>query len=249
MSIFGQSENPTILMVADPAEPSFRDAVATLSQARAGVAVVSDVYSAMARLALATGIRHVLVDVRNLDPHERAFLQLAPRYFRDVQISIADLPGAAARMRLEDSAAPMKTIAAFVTSALAPSDNQDHQIKKQPLPDRLADPAAELPRTPPSTQPAPHRPLSTDGGPLADDATPSLHEAVRRRMAGDESGGIQRTPPARTPPKAAPTALVPPPSEQSRPTVTPQEIDALLAPNDVLNPESPSGDGNTGRHR
>lgn len=237
MSTFGRSEKPSILIVADAAQPPFSDAVAAWSEAGAAIIVVSDVYSAIAQLALVPDIRHVLIDIRHLDPHERAFLQLAPRYFRDVQLCIADLPGASVRLRLEDNPAPMKSVAAFVAATLASPVHEDRRIHEDSWPVRpMEQPTAEAPPIDAPDAPPPRPPLSTDGGLPADDAAPSLHEAVRRRMAGDDPGMIQRKPPVRTPPRPAPT-------------VSPQELDALLAPDNVMNPESHPGDANTGRPR
>jgi hypothetical protein len=88
---------------------------------------------------------------------------------------------------------------------------------------------------PPPLKAAARKPLSTDGAPTGGDG-PSLHEAVRRRMAGDEPAAPQRKPPVRTPPKSAPT-------------ISPQELDALLAPDENVIPPSNPGDGNTGRPR
>lgn len=216
MSSFGPSENIFTVIVADPGEPAFVDAGAALSRGGAAVVFVPDVYAAMACLTRSPGIRHVLIDVRQLDPHERSFLQLAPRYFRDLEITIADLPGASARMRLEDASASVKSLAAFVASVLEPANHPDRRVEDASWSHR---PPVSSPR---QTPPDASRPLSTDPSQLAVDDTPSLHEAVRRRMAGDDSGAIQRRPPARTPPRAAPT-------------VSPQELDALLAPPDDTN--------------
>jgi hypothetical protein len=63
--------------------------------------------------------------------------------------------------------------------------------------------------------PVPHR-LSTDGGPEAAPPGPSLHEAVRARMTGDDPRRTRRAPPAR-------------PAEEGRKApLSPEELDALL---------------------
>jgi hypothetical protein len=58
--------------------------------------------------------------------------------------------------------------------------------------------------------------LSTDGGPEAAPPGPSLHEAVRARMTGDDPRRTRRAPPAR-------------PAEEGRKApLSPEELDALL---------------------
>jgi hypothetical protein len=246
MSFFGRSKNPLILIVADSAHPPFRDAVMTLSQAGAEVVAVRDVFSAMAYLAFFPTIRHVLVDVRDLDAHERAFIQLAPRYFREVHVCVADVAGASARLRLEDGPADLKSIDAFIASASPVSSEAAKFAPEKTWTDPATISTIDAPVAPPLTEPAARRPLSTDAASLdTGGGHPSLHEAVRRRMAGDEAAPVQRKPPTRTPPTSAPPAAPP----QARPTVTPQELDALLAPNDPSNPEPPAGDGHKGRQR
>lgn len=239
MSTIGRSDNPSILIVADVAQPPFSDAVAALTCSGKALSVTADVYAATAELALTPSLRHVLIDVRNLDPHERAFLQLAPRYFRGVQICVADLPGASTRLRLEESLFPLKSVPAFVTAILASHDESTSAIEpksRAPQPSApIVTPPSSSPPMPPPLRAAPRKPLSTDSVPTGGDG-PSLHEAVRRRMASDEAAAPQRKPPVRTPPKAAPT-------------ISPQELDALLAPDETSIPPSNPGDGNTGRPR
>ena len=231
MSTIGRSDNPTILIVADVAQPPFSDAVAALTRSGKALAIAADVYAATAELALSPGLGHVLIDVRNLDPQERAFLQLAPRYFRGVRFCVADLPGASARLRLDENTIPLSTVPSFVSTILTQKDEAPSEIVLQT---RLSPPPASATAVPP-LKAAPRKPLSTDSIPAEGDSS-SLHEAVRRRMAGDEPAAPQRKPPVRTPPKAAPT-------------VSPQELDALLAPDENVIPPSNPGDGNTGRPR
>lgn len=237
MSTIGRSDNPSILIVADVAQPPFSDAVAALTRSGKALAVAADVYAATAELALSPGLRHVLIDIRNLDPHERAFLQLAPRYFRGVQIYVADLPGASTSLRLDENTVPLKTVQSFVSAILTQPEDLSSEIVPQtrPSPPSAAMDASAPASAPPPLRAAPRKPLSTDGVPTGGDG-PSLHEAVRRRMASDEPALPQRKPPVRTPPKAAPT-------------ISPQELDALLAPDENVIPPSNPGDGNTGRPR
>jgi hypothetical protein len=222
MSTIGRSENPSILIVADVAQPPFSDAVAALTRSGKAFAVTTDVYTATAELALSPDFRHVLIDIRNLDPQERAFLQLTPRYFRGVRICVADLPGAATRLRLDETQIPLKSVQSFVSGVLSLEAESPAELV------RVSHTAAPL-------RAAPRKPLSTDAAP-AGDGGPSLHEAVRRRMASDEHAVPQRKPPTRTPPKTAPT-------------ISPQELDALLAPDESSIPPSNPGDGDTGHPR
>jgi hypothetical protein len=239
MSTIGRSENPSILIVADVAQPPFSDAVAALTRSGKAFAVTADVYTATAELALSPDFRHVLIDIRNLDPQERAFLQLAPRYFRGVRICVADLPGAATRLRLDETQIPLKSVQSFVSGVLSlEAESPAELVRVSHLPQPPASGAAPPSTPPPTAAPlraAPRKPLSTDAAP-AGDGGPSLHEAVRRRMASDEHAVPQRKPPTRTPPKTAPT-------------ISPQELDALLAPDESSIPPSNPGDGDTGHPR
>jgi hypothetical protein len=237
MSTIGRSDIPSILIVADVVQPPFSDAVAALRQSGLAVAVAADVYTATAELALSSAFRHVLIDVRNLDPQERAFLQLAPRYFRGVRLCVADLPGASSRLRLDESPLPLKTVQSFISAVIAQRDEPVSaiEIQAEPMQSSAPTPAPSPPSAPPPPRPAPRAPLSTDSATIPSEA-PSLHEAVRRRMAGDEPAPPQRKPPVRTPPKTAPT-------------ISPQELDALLTPDESIIPPSNPGDGNTGRPR
>ncbi|HKQ50129.1 MAG TPA: hypothetical protein VJZ71_18780 [Phycisphaerae bacterium] len=239
MSTIGRSDNPSILIVADVAQPPFSDAVAAFTRSSKALAVAADVYAATAELALSPGLRHVLIDVRSLDPQERAFLQIAPRYFRGVRFCVADLPGASTRLRLDENTLPLKTVQSFVAAILTQPQDLSSEIVPQTRPLPASASIASPPPAPPSAVPplraAPRKPLSTDGVPSDGDG-PSLHEAVRRRMASEEPAPPQRKPPVRIPPKAAPT-------------ISPQELDALLAPDENVIPPSNPGDGNTGRPR
>ncbi len=57
-----------------------------------------DVYSAMALLASGSIPDRLIVDVRGLDNHEMQFLQLAPRYYPSLRLTVARISGAAERI-------------------------------------------------------------------------------------------------------------------------------------------------------
>ncbi|MBX3396403.1 MAG: hypothetical protein KF841_13655 [Phycisphaerae bacterium] len=59
---------------------------------------VPDVYSAMAQLCTGNRPNHLLVDVRILDDGELSFLNLAPRYFPDLKVTVPVFAGTLDRL-------------------------------------------------------------------------------------------------------------------------------------------------------
>ncbi len=69
-----------------------------LASTGASVHFTTDVYAAMARLALGEPFSHVVVDAAALDGYDEAFLSLAPQYFRDVEFHVPRMMTSSQRM-------------------------------------------------------------------------------------------------------------------------------------------------------
>lgn len=185
---------PSVLIVSDADDGAVRDCASALTDAGAGVEVVPDVYAAMARLTLGRNVGRVLLDVRTLDDKEMSFLRVASRYHPSVEVLVPSFNGTAERMASFGAgvqAVDVEFIIDSVTAELAPTTG------------------VEAP---------PGGALSTDGGAESGAAGPSLHDAVRERMAGDDPRVIRRAPPRQTPREPGP----------AKPTLSPEELDALL---------------------
>jgi hypothetical protein len=192
---------------------------AALADRGAAVETVGDVYAAMARLGSAPAVSRVVVDVRYLDAAELAFVNLAPRYFHDVEVVVAamagavdcpdfDLPGVRRLTPRELIASAATGVGRFdefdAAAAPAPPDVPGSQVQPGwshppdcPEPETFG--SAEPPRSMPLV---PDRPLSTDGGPDDSGDDESLHDAVRRRMAGEDPRVVRRRPPGSQPREA-----------------------------------------------
>ena len=191
-----------ILFVCEKLDSSAREAQTLLEAAGARVHLEPDVYAAMAALAGETVFDRVLVDVRSIDRHELAFLTLAPRYFPEIKIEVPWLSGTSdAVVWLGQQAIKTVEVAAIAESLKSP-------------PVAVVDVA---PPPAPTAEP-PRATLSTDS--VETSAEPSLHEAVRMRMAGDASAP-SRLPPGRKPP----TGKSEPAASQN---VSPEELEALF---------------------
>lgn len=189
-----------ILFVCERQDSSAREAQALWEAAGAKVDVQTDVYAAMARLAQDAGISRVLVDVRSLDRQELAFLTLAPRYFPEIRIDVPWLTGTSDAV-VWLGQPDMKTVeVAAIADSLKPA----------------VEPPTETPTPTPveTVKPA----LSTDG--IDAGSEPSLHEAVRMRMASDAPT------PARMPPTRRPPAVDSAPAANQN--VSPEELEALF---------------------
>lgn len=207
MSSSGTTDQRLILIVSDADDQPVRDCAAAMTNAGAGVEIAPDVYTAMARLALNETINRVLLDVRTLDERELAFLGVATRYHPSVEILVPRFNGTDERMAATGTDVQVVDVASLIAS-----------ITTEPA----SIPAAE------SNAP-PNHSLSTDGGPESSDAGSSLHDAVRERMAGDDPRAIRRAPP-RVAPRKPDSAGQPEPSVKPvKPTLSPEEVDALLA--------------------
>lgn len=196
-----------ILMVSDATDDSLRETVAELRAAGAEVCLVPDVYAAMARVAHGDPYDWVLVDVRTIDRAESEFLNLAPRYFDGLRIEVPWLDGTSrAVVQLGQPALRTTEVAAIVDSV------------------RMAASVPAVVSAETNVQSGEE--LSTSTGLESEGAgAPSLHEAVRLRMAEDAAAPVRRTPPSRTPP--APSA---PPTSNN---LTDEEVEALFDATDL----------------
>ncbi len=206
-----------------------------LRQRGVDVHAASDVYAAMALLATGLPARHVVVDVRQLDNDEMQFLSLAPRYYPGLQILVPPLEGTIARQQGRTGRAVVLPPADLIESILGIPFAVTAEGMDEPegRPEWLGEPVADNDEQRAAA-------LSTDGGPDAADDGPTLHEAVRQRMANDVSGPVRRRPPGQ---HTVPAAFTSPSGDgqDDRPSsdagaLSADEIDALLGDPD-------SGDG------
>jgi len=154
------------MVVSNARDEEIRRFVDDLRRGGIGVEVCGTVYSAMARLARAADQIMVIVDIRRMDDHELRFVDLAPRYHRGVRVYAADLPGARRRMTRMSAA----------LSLFSAADGARQQVEEPP-------PA----RPTPAVERAPAR--RTD-----EPTEPTMHEAVRQRMAGGSAAPMRRRP-------------------------------------------------------
>ena len=292
--------NP-VLIVAAGRDESIESCCRALTEIGAPVARVPDVYAAMAHLNRNADLRHVVVDIRQLDDSEMRFLSLTPRYFPNAKIWVPLLEGTARRasgckgrfeiLAPEDLAdavldirpaitieqrdptevvgwpregmeeenrppAPARSDGFPIEPAAAPASipAQDGDARSEislgVADDRLsvpafADPVAPGPGPQETGSPDTDVPddvsahaLSTDGGSDADRTGPSLHEAVRQRMAGKQDASIRRTPPGGS--MSGEIKDDPPPlgaASADDTHLTPAELDALLRDDGITQDE------------
>lgn len=212
-----------ILIVAGRDDESLRTCTDDLSAAGADVEHAADVYSGMARLALGAPFARVLLDIRSLDEREMQFLSLASRYFPDAQVAVPLLEGTPERASAWDRTVQTVSVEALVREC-------------QPQPAPPAEGPAEPDHTPTSdavSQPTPA--LSTDDGPReAADTEPSLHEAVRTRMATGQSAPVRRAPPpVRQQPEPPLVEPATPIGDDGGSALSQEEVDALLGHNEA----------------
>lgn len=186
---------------------------------------VDDVYAAMAMLTERPELRIAVVDVGSLDRFEASFVTLAPRYFPRLRVLIPRSTGTHDRMislglsgepaTIEDIEEELRGIAGY--DGNANSTEQAASLQRESPPSQLS-PTSTLPRPDNSDD----DPTDTDES-AADSETPSepsLHEAVRMRMAGNDPRMIRRKPPT------GPAASTPrPPTSTS---LSAAEVSALL---------------------
>lgn len=201
----------SVLFVGPLTDKTVADCAERLRRAGVQVALDADVYSAMARLATTPGLRFVVMDIASVDRAEAAFISLAPRYFPRLRIVIAATPGARERLaslNVNGEPTPIEELEADLLGL----------VDQRPAPVRPALVAAQLPKrdeTVSETEPAVEEVAGSDKQP-----EPSLHEAVRMRMAGNDPRTIRRRPPS----AGAPT----PPRPPSGSTLSSEEVSALL---------------------
>src|ERR1043166_5083494 len=200
------NNQPSVLFVCEREDNSAREAREAWEAAGAIVQMEPDVYACMARLSQGEQYDRVVVDVRCLDRHEIAFLTLTPRYFPELVIQTPWLNGTTEAVVGLGQPDLITTEVAAIAESLAEIRQKAASLEKvEPLPDTISEPASTDPRT---------APLSTDGSQSESFMGPSLHEAVRMRMAAEDGSAPVRRPPARTPPGQ------PPPASQN---VSPEE--------------------------
>lgn len=236
-----QPNDRRVLVVSDAEDGELLRYVHALAGAGFQIEQVGDVYSAMARLVVTKGGYRVLLDVRTLDDRELTFPRAVGRYFPAVQLVVPDLPSTSRRLAGHADTFRTASVEALIEAWTAPSS---------PRADQVASQSESSPTALPALSPiaAGHRPLSTDAVDDPMPAQPSLHDAVRARMAGPEAAAARR-PPARTPPTAAKVGL-PVAGEPGRPapSLSDEEMAALLADegpaaaDEPLAPPDPTGD-------
>src|SRR5262245_50714937 len=208
-SELGQPASSRMLIVADHADEMLGQFMDACRSAGWLVDHVEDVYRAMARLAdSACGpYDRVIVDVRTLDDNERAFLDLAPRYFSGIRISelteFVQGNGATRKSsRLDEVGLHTETI---VPEARGPNEMvfeaETHTAEvhsaatEDGIPNGLDPAFAEDGAAPViAGRIGPDQPAA----PAPEPREPSLHEMVRMRMMPDAPFGsrrVQRVPP------------------------------------------------------
>jgi len=186
---------------------------------------VDDVYAAMALLTGRPEMRIAVVDVSSLDRFEASFVTLAPRYFPRLRVLVPRSIGTHDRMislglsgepaTIEDIEEELRGIAGYDGDAT--STDRAASLQRESPPSQLL-PTSTLPR------PGNNDDVSIDADESAADSEtpsePSLHDAVRMRMAGNDPRMIRRKPPT------GPSAAAPrPPTSTS---LSAAEVSALL---------------------
>jgi len=228
--------NRKVLVVSDADDEGLHHYVETLTAAGFVVEQVRDVYSAMAQLVLTQGGSHVLLDVRTLDDRELTFPRAVNRYFPSVQIAVPRLPETARRLSAHTDSFRIADAA-----ELAEAWSRQPEVSGPAVPANHPGPptgsAAALPGRQSAT-------LSTDSSAETTEHQPSLHDAVRARMAGSEATSVRRSPP-RTPPDPSPHH--PPPTAGARnlaaTNLSEEEMEALLEEEPAATTEEPPRTG------
>jgi len=229
------TESAGFLLISDVDDAPRRACVERFAQAGLDLNIVPDVYTALARLVLGEPIRQVLLDVRSVDDVEMAFIRLVDRYAPSTTLFIPNLEGTTRRLQRygEDiRATELDSIVAFAKDAarvatpvpLAPTATIASP-SSPPAVESSREVVEAVSDAPPAT-----RPLSTDGGPEAAEAGPSLHEAVRMRMSQGAAASVRRGPPGAAKGGAVRgrAATAKPTSNSNDAALTPQELEALL---------------------
>lgn len=204
----------SVLIVGPLADKALADCAERLRRGGLKVLLVDDVYSAMAALASRVDLRKVVIDVCPLDRPESAFVELAPRYFPKMKLWIPLLSGTRDRLATLGLTAHATEIGEIESDLLgidhAPVPSTEPQATTESDADAVL---REAPKNEPAA--AGEAPVNNSES----DPEPSLHEAVRMRMAGNDPRMIRRKPPAAaTPPVQRPPAA----------TLSSEEVSALL---------------------
>ncbi len=220
-----------ILIVTGRNDESLLACADDLSAAGADVERAADVYSAMARLALGAPFARVLLDIRGLDEREMQFLALASRYFPKAQVTVPLLEGTPERVSAWGRSVPTVSIEALVREFQSrPTSPAEDAVQLDEASDRPQTEDAATPGAAPKPMPA----LSTDDGPPEPETEPSLHEAVRTRMATGQSAPVRRAPPPGSvqpkPPFTEPTTPI---GDDRGSALSQAEVDALLGQNEA----------------
>jgi len=256
-----QTTDQTVLIVAANPGGDLLAFGEQLASTGASVHFTTDVYAAMARLALGEPFSHVVVDAAALDGYDESFLSLAPQYFRDVEFHVPQAAAAANRMlppgRFEPGA-PAEIFDRIVgireaeVADATESDepyvgiNVEHAVAdSSSYADQNADATDEL--APDHSQDAPadevHEEKQHHDGPHGDPLEQQLstdggadHENDGPSLhdsVRQKMGGGLNPPPRRRPPGATDDA---PPDPQQDARLSAEEMDALLGRNE----ESPT---------
>lgn len=98
LAAFETMTGQTILIVFNGADSAICDCGELMMGQGAAVQWVPDVYTAMAQFASGNVPHRLIVDVRQLDEHELAFLELAPRYYPKIRVTVPVLDGTSERL-------------------------------------------------------------------------------------------------------------------------------------------------------
>ncbi len=204
----------------------------SLTNTGASVHFTTDVYMAMARLAMGERFGHVIIEAAALDEHERAFLTLAPQYHESSNFYVPHRSILDDRMLHEgryEILSPDGIVDAVLGIREAETLEAENEVEppwSEPRTIGDPEPTHEAPAPVPDQTgheiPAKPSSLSTDGGLDAERDGPSLHDAVRERMAADGLAPANRR---RPPGASAPSEE---PAQQSDTRVSREEMDALL---------------------
>lgn len=156
---------PNVLVVGDRRTPALAKGFESLIRAGVSAVFASDVYEAMAVLALRPTIRRLLIDIRGLDGAEADFLTLAPRYFPSVDITVPLLERTGERVAMLGVSRRVARVEDFVSEVLGGGAQLFRAADSQ-----LAPPPSSVPNAPNADfgnskvdhQSAPEEPGTTD---------------------------------------------------------------------------------------
>lgn len=230
------------LLVGSFSEDSMKACADRLRRNGAPIHRVDDVYAAMAMLTERPELRIAVVDVGSLDRFEASFVTLAPRYFPRLRVLIPRTSDTQNRMISLGLTGEPATLEYIEEELGGVAGNDGSAIST----DRAASPLRESPPPKLSSTSTLPRPGNSDDAPAdadesaADSETPSepsLHDAVRMRMAGNDPRMIRRKPPT------GPGASTPrPPTSTS---LSAAEVSALLGEGSGTLPSEDADDEGT----